>query len=176
MVPKSGPGIRKNYTIDGPVANYDMAPTVLYALNKKRPVQWLGRPILEMFIKNVMVRSPTAPVLPPSPTEVATARDAAQLVIPPQLPLDAVDDQDALAKGWYGWFYVELNDDEEREQCLSQFQLQATWLWGQWDLASFLVGLGAGVGGCVLIFGGILTCVLKRRWRYQRLMPATKIG
>jgi hypothetical protein len=113
-----------------PVANYDMAPTAVYALNKKRPIQWRGRPVLEAFERNELIQSPSFPGLPP--------RDE------PVLHTD-------LFKPWVGWYYTETLMDEETTQCLARYRLNFTYLWGQWDLASFLVGLAVGISAMIVL-------------------------
>ncbi|PCE66669.1 nucleotide pyrophosphatase [Sediminicola luteus] len=44
-----GPGIKKGYTIQNTVMQYDNAATVAYAFGLEMPQAWIGRPVLEAF-------------------------------------------------------------------------------------------------------------------------------
>ncbi|WP_191967861.1 alkaline phosphatase family protein [Rhizosphaericola mali] len=48
----SGYGIKKNYLVQEQVLNYDVAPTIAYALNVQPPYVWTGRPIKAAFLWN----------------------------------------------------------------------------------------------------------------------------
>ncbi|SDQ19241.1 Fn3 associated [Flagellimonas zhangzhouensis] len=47
-----GAGIKKGYTIEETVYQYDNAPTVAYAMGLKTPQAWIGRPVKGAFIGN----------------------------------------------------------------------------------------------------------------------------
>jgi arylsulfatase A-like enzyme len=98
----SGPGIRQNHTIRQPVANYDMVPTLLRALQQQAPWNWRGRAVSEAF---------TDVPLPGNSTEVNDVQNSEDHAIF-SFKTNSTD------RG--GWLYVEQNDKERTERCLSK--------------------------------------------------------
>ena len=52
-----GSGIKKGYTIDLPVYQYDNAATVAYALDLQIPVAWIGQPVTSIF-EGISIQDP----------------------------------------------------------------------------------------------------------------------
>ena len=146
-----GPGIRRGHELKTPVANYDVSPSLLHAMGLPMPLQWRGRPVREAFENQIV----SVGMLPD-----------------PELAKDP--------NHYAGWLFEDAtwNQTATYQQCMASFQLQTEWLWGQWDNASFGVGVTVGVlaqTGVTLFIWGLCCLCRRRRPRYAHVLKSNDL-